>query len=217
MRLMSHGKRLMSMMGFFGFYYCCYSVTFGSFSGCLHRSHFFPAILACRSPPAACKTCQQRPQQAQYSKCRLFQGPLWLNRVHLAASGAAEEQKDVKSKTSSPRSLQRLFKQALKFSDQGHNDQALLVYQTITQSYPECPEAWLNLGICHAAEGSDENLQLALQGFDQALHLDDTYHDAHYNKALVLDDLGLTSEAGNMSKESARFGSLSKMAHLVTE
>ncbi|CAK9071299.1 UDP-N-acetylglucosamine--peptide N-acetylglucosaminyltransferase 110 kDa subunit [Durusdinium trenchii] len=128
--LMSHGKRLMSMMGFFGFYYC-----------------------------------------------------------------AAEEQKDVKSKTSSPRSLQRLFKQALKFSDQGHNDQALLVYQTITQSYPECPEAWLNLGICHAAEGSDENLQLALQGFDQALHLDDTYHDAHYNKALVLDDLGLTSEA----------------------
>ena len=92
-------------------------------------------------------------------------------------------------------SLPKLFEKALRLSDAGRNDKALLVYQKITKSFPECPEAWLNLGICHAADGSEEAQVKALEAFDEALNLNDAYHDAHYNKALVLDEMGFTSEA----------------------
>ena len=87
--------------------------------------------------------------------------------------------------------LQKLFERALRFSDRGRNDRAIRTYKEIIRNFPQCQEAWLNLGICRASIDPDR----ALRAFNQALALDPSYHDAHYNKALVLDDLGLVSEA----------------------
>ena len=87
--------------------------------------------------------------------------------------------------------LQKLFERALRFSDRGCNDRAIRTYKEIIRNFPQCQEAWLNLGICRASIDPDR----ALRAFDKALALDTSYHDAHYNKALVLYDLGLVSEA----------------------
>lgn len=87
--------------------------------------------------------------------------------------------------------LQKLFHRALRFSDRGQTSRAIRAYKQLIRTFPECQEAWLNLGICRA--GSDDDG--ALQAFEKALSLDPMYHEAHYNKALVLDDLGLVSDA----------------------
>ena len=90
-----------------------------------------------------------------------------------------------------PKSLQQLFARALRFTDKGHNNKAIRTYKEILRSFPQCAEAWLNLGTVLCNIDRDR----ALQAFDQALALDPSYHDAHYNKGLVLDDLGLVLEA----------------------
>eukprot|EP00438_Fugacium_kawagutii_P025887 Skav233697 [mRNA] locus=scaffold1927:336348:338006:+ [translate_table: standard] len=88
-----------------------------------------------------------------------------------------------------PNTLPKLFKRALRFSESGRNDKAIRTYEKIIREYPDCPEAWLNLGICRA------DPEIAMQAFEQALAIDPSYHDALYNKALVLDSLGQVSEA----------------------
>ena len=60
--------------------------------------------------------------------------------------------------------------------------------RTLLAAFPECQEARLNLGICHLADGQQE---LALQAFDEILRLDPLCHSAHYNKGLVLDEMGM--------------------------
>ncbi|CAJ1343192.1 unnamed protein product [Effrenium voratum] len=89
-------------------------------------------------------------------------------------------------------SIEKLFKRALRLSDAGRNEEAISTYRTLLSAFPECQEARLNLGICHLADGQQE---LALQAFDEILRLDPLCHSAHYNKGLVLDEMGLTWDA----------------------
>eukprot|EP00435_Cladocopium_sp_Y103_P052664 s2759_g16.t1 len=113
---------------------------------------------------------------------------------------------DTASEGEGSKRLQRLFERALEFSDRGYNDRAIRTYKEIIRNFPQCQEAWLNLGICRASIDPDH----ALRAFDKALALDPSYHDAHYNKALVLDDLGLVSEALESFRLAEEYATLQK-------
>eukprot|EP00931_Biecheleriopsis_adriatica_P069079 TRINITY_DN42967_c0_g1_i1.p1 TRINITY_DN42967_c0_g1~~TRINITY_DN42967_c0_g1_i1.p1 ORF type:complete len:562 (-),score=101.94 TRINITY_DN42967_c0_g1_i1:155-1750(-) len=83
--------------------------------------------------------------------------------------------------------LQSLFEAACELDAAGDAEAAAEVYRKVVTLAPSCKEAWLNLGLLHAENGSYE---VALQAYDRALAADHTFDDAHYNKGLAFDDMG---------------------------
>ena len=89
-------------------------------------------------------------------------------------------------------SAEELFTSAQRWSSRGFEEKALVLYRKVTRLAPQCREGWLNLGI---SKWILRRPRGALRDVEKALEVDEAYHEAQYNKALILDGLGRTEEA----------------------
>ena len=70
------------------------------------------------------------------------------------------------------------FLQGVILSETGHSADASLLYERLTQDYPELPEPYNNLAVLQAAAGE---LAVARDLLETALRLDPGYRTAHQN------------------------------------
>lgn len=76
--------------------------------------------------------------------------------------------------------------------ERGDYRTALTDFQTVLEVHPGFPDIHNKAGLCLAMIG---DLEGALQEFDEALTITDTYAEAHLNRAIVLQELGRFGEA----------------------
>lgn len=69
---------------------------------------------------------------------------------------------------------------------------ALQDFQAVLSDHPRFPDVHNKVGLCLAMLGDPE---AALESFDEAIRLADTYAEAHLNRAIVLQELGRFQEA----------------------
>lgn len=70
--------------------------------------------------------------------------------------------------------------------------EALEVFNEVIREHPDFPDVHNRAGLCKAMLG---NLEGALHGFERALELAPTYAEAHFNRGIVLNELGRHDEA----------------------
>jgi tetratricopeptide (TPR) repeat protein len=70
--------------------------------------------------------------------------------------------------------------------------EALEIFDDVVADHPEYPDVHNRAGLCKAMLG---DLDGALASFDRALELAPAYAEAHFNRAIVLNDLGRHAEA----------------------
>lgn len=77
-----------------------------------------------------------------------------------------------------PKDAQVRFLKGLILADQGKSAEAIQVFTTITEDYPELPEPYNNLAVLYAAEGKYDAAQNALE---MAIRTHPSYATAHEN------------------------------------
>lgn len=77
-----------------------------------------------------------------------------------------------------PRDAQARFLKGLVLTDQGKTDDALQVFRTLTEDYPELPEPYNNLGSLYAATGQFDKSRIALES---AIAANPSYTTAYEN------------------------------------
>ena len=70
--------------------------------------------------------------------------------------------------------------------------EALQIFDDVVAEHPEYPDVHQRAGLCKAMLG---DLEGALASFDRALEIAPSYAEAHFNRAIVLNDLGRHAEA----------------------
>jgi tetratricopeptide (TPR) repeat protein len=134
---------------------------------------------------------------------RLFLSPPVFNRIWCAAalwlcvitSAHADEAAEVrglmargemdaalqraeKAAAANPRNAQARFLHGLVLMDMARDEQALALFTTLAQEYPELPEPPNNIALLHARQG---RLELARQSLEVALRNDPTHRLARAN------------------------------------
>jgi tetratricopeptide (TPR) repeat protein len=72
----------------------------------------------------------------------------------------------------------RLFKQGLTLTEQGKTAEAIKVFTSLTEDYPELPEPYNNLAVLYAGQGQYEKAKVALE---MAIRTHPSYATAHEN------------------------------------
>ena len=78
----------------------------------------------------------------------------------------------------SPKDPQGRFLKGLVLTEQKRTDDAIKVFQGLTEDYPELPEPYNNLAVLYASQGNYEKARAALE---LAIHTHPTYATAHEN------------------------------------
>lgn len=104
-----------------------------------------------------------------------------IRKIAASAPGRAMQRLDVHLKAN-PGDAQGWFLKGLVLADQNKRDEAIGVFDALTQNYPELPEPYNNLGVLHAANGEIEKARLA---FERALLANPDYAAARENIADV--------------------------------
>ena len=91
--------------------------------------------------------------------------------------------------------IARAFKIANEFYSSGKLNEALEIYDKITEIHPDFPHAWINKGLTlwYIMLGTSGNVDMskkALQCFDKALELRPNFPKALFNKGQFLKYLG---------------------------
>jgi tetratricopeptide (TPR) repeat protein len=87
---------------------------------------------------------------------------------------------------------QQLIDRGIAAWERGDYSPALGDFQAVLEVHPGFPDVHNKAGLCMAMMG---DLEGALNEFDEALRIADTYAEAHLNRAIVLQDLGRFREA----------------------
>lgn len=72
----------------------------------------------------------------------------------------------------------KLFKQGLSLTEQGKTAEAIKVFTSLTEDYPELPEPYNNLAVLYAGQGQYEKAKVALE---MAIRTHPSYATAHEN------------------------------------
>ncbi len=72
----------------------------------------------------------------------------------------------------------RLFKQGLALTEQGKTAEAIKVFTSLTEDYPQLPEPYNNLAVLYAGQGQYEKAKVALE---MAIRTHPSYATAHEN------------------------------------
>jgi tetratricopeptide (TPR) repeat protein len=94
--------------------------------------------------------------------------------------------------------VQALLIKGITQSDSKEFDAAKATFEIMTNNYPDCFEAWQNLG---ALEESSSNLQKAMTDYRKAIDLAPNYDGLYFNMAYLLEKMGLTADAGGMYEQ----------------
>lgn len=106
---------------------------------------------------------------------------------------------------SKPKDTQARFLKGLILTDQGKNDDAIRVFTSLTEDYPELPEPYNNLAVLYAGQGQYDKAKIALE---MAIRTHPSYATAHenlgdiyakmasqaYDRALQLDKSNTTTQ-----------------------
>lgn len=87
-------------------------------------------------------------------------------------------QRAEKNAIANPRNAQARFLHGLVLMDMARDEQALALFTTLAQEYPELPEPPNNIALLHARQG---RLELARQSLEVALRNDPTHRVARAN------------------------------------
>jgi tetratricopeptide (TPR) repeat protein len=104
-----------------------------------------------------------------------------------------------------PKDAQARFLKGLILADQGKTSEAIQIFTSLTEDYPELPEPYNNLAVLHASQGKYEDAKNALE---MAIRTHPSYATAHenlgdiyakmasiaYDKALQLDTSNSTAQ-----------------------
>jgi len=172
-----------------------------------------PAFLSLRTSPrrlvaalalfvAATATCAQEVQE--------------INRLLRAGQVAAASQKVDALLAKNPKDAQARFLKGVVLTEQGKSNDAIGVFQALTEDYPELPEPYNNIATLFAAKGQYEKAKTALEMAIQANqsygvayeNLGDVYAklaSQAYDKALQL-DRGNTTASGKLAAIRGAFG-----------
>ena len=110
-----------------------------------------------------------------------------------------------------PKDAQARFLKGLILADQGNTAEAIAVFSSLTQDYPELPEPYNNLAVLYAGQGQYEK---AKEQLEMAIRTNPTYATAHenlgdiyakmasqaYDRALQLEKSGPNSSANANTK-----------------
>jgi tetratricopeptide (TPR) repeat protein len=110
-----------------------------------------------------------------------------------------------------PKDAQARFLKGLILADQGNTADAITVFSSLTQDYPELPEPYNNLAVLYAGQGQYEK---AKEQLEMAIRTNPTYATAHenlgdiyakmasqaYDRALQLEKSGPNSSANANTK-----------------
>ena len=110
-----------------------------------------------------------------------------------------------------PKDAQARFLKGLILADQGNTAEAITVFSSLTQDYPELPEPYNNLAVLYAGQGQYEK---AKEQLEMAIRTNPTYATAHenlgdiyakmasqaYDRALQLEKSGPNSSANANTK-----------------
>jgi tetratricopeptide (TPR) repeat protein len=89
-------------------------------------------------------------------------------------------------------STTRRIEQGISAWERNAYREALEIFDDVASEHPEYPDVHHRAGLCKAMLG---DLDGALASFDRALELAPSYAEAHFNRAIVLNDLGRHAEA----------------------
>lgn len=127
---------------------------------------------------------------------------------------------------SKPKDAQARFLKGLILTEQGQNDEAIRVFTSLTEDYPELPEPYNNLAVLYAGQGQYDKAKIALemairthpsyatahenlgdiyakmasQAYDRALQLDKGNKTTQTKLALIKDLFANSSKTGKTSK-----------------
>ncbi|CAG0939847.1 hypothetical protein GALLN_00768 [Gallionellaceae bacterium] len=79
---------------------------------------------------------------------------------------------------SKPKDTQARFLKGLILTEQGKNDEAIKVFSSLTEDYPELPEPYNNLAVLYAGQGQYDKAKIALE---MAIRTHPSYATAHEN------------------------------------
>ncbi len=110
-----------------------------------------------------------------------------------------------------PKDAQARFLKGLILADQGNTADAIAIFSSLTQDYPELPEPYNNLAVLYAGQGQYEK---AKEQLEMAIRTNPTYATAHenlgdiyakmasqaYDRALQLEKNGANSSANANTK-----------------
>lgn len=77
-----------------------------------------------------------------------------------------------------PKDAQLRFVKGMILSEQGKTADAIIIFQKLTEDYPELPEPYNNLAVLHAAAGNYDKARVALE---RAIRTNQAYATAHEN------------------------------------
>jgi tetratricopeptide (TPR) repeat protein len=77
-----------------------------------------------------------------------------------------------------PRDAQARFLRGLVLADEKHTDQAIQIFKSLTEEFPELPEPYNNLAVLYASQGDYEKARATLE---LAIQANPSYAIAHEN------------------------------------
>ena len=106
-----------------------------------------------------------------------------------------------------PKDAQGRFLKGIIYTEQGKTNEAIAVFQKLTEDYPELPEPYNNMAVLYAQQGQYEKAKTALE---MAIRTHPSYGTAHENLGDVYVRLAIRSydAAGAHNAEIARSPSL---------
>jgi tetratricopeptide (TPR) repeat protein len=127
-----------------------------------------------------------------------------------------------------PKDAQARFLKGLIFAEQGNTADAITVFSSLTQDYPELPEPYNNLAVLYAGQGQYEK---AKEQLEMAIRTNPTYATAHenlgdiyakmasqaYDRALQLEKSNTSSTANTKTKLALIRELFSKNTHTAAK
>jgi tetratricopeptide (TPR) repeat protein len=112
-----------------------------------------------------------------------------------------------------PKDAQGRFLKGLIFTEQRRTQEAIVMFNALTEDFPELPEPYNNLAVLYASQGNYERAKAALE---LAIHTHPTYATAHENLGDIYAQLASRAYDRALQLDKSNSGALSKL-NLVKE
>ncbi len=112
-----------------------------------------------------------------------------------------------------PKDARARFLKGLIFTEQGKQAEAIRIFSSLTEDFPELPEPYNNLAVLYAAQGQDEKARKALE---MAIRTHPSYATAHENLGDVYAKMAREAYDKALQLDSSNTSAKSKLA-LVKE
>jgi CHAT domain-containing protein len=197
-------------------------IGLGTFRELLRRSGDSQLARLAAAAPRDYRVVEPRLTGFRWAPVRAYRDPastLWTNEpAYLRMAGAAGEVLEKVRIDSSPETLHAAGVAKLLLHDPAG---AVGILETATTRTPDDPHAWSDLAAAQLTLAIQQRrpsvLPLALASEDRALKLDHGLRDALFNRALILENMGLTADAAEAWRAYLTVDADSDWAHEARE